>query len=65
MSEIVLKGTRPNLAGLLRLMASELEQGEARSATCFSEVPGADPTMTLVCQVAPEQPYDTTLTVRP
>lgn len=64
MSEVVMRGTRANVIGLLRLMADEIEAGERRSATCFAEAPGWDPTMTLAVEVDESQRGDTTLLVR-
>lgn len=61
MSSIYMRGTRENVAGLLRLMADEVEQ-LGRSATSFSERVGDDPWHSLTCEQA-DQPHDTTMQV--
>jgi hypothetical protein len=61
MSGIYIRGTRENIAGLLRLMADEVEQ-DGHSATGFSEHPGEDPWHALTCEEE-DQPYDTTMQV--
>lgn len=61
MSGIYIRGTRANVAGLLRLMAEEMEQC-GNSATSFSERPGEDPWHSLTCEEA-DQPMDTTMQV--
>jgi hypothetical protein len=59
--EIVMRGTRENVIGLLRLMADEIEQGSHRSATCFSEHEVADPTVRFVVEVDDRQRLATTM----
>lgn len=63
MSTIYLRGSRANLAGLLRLMADEIASGEQRSATSFASEPGWDPENSLVVEVVDEQRNDTTMKV--
>lgn len=67
MSTVVMHGGRDNIVGLLRLMADELEQGLSRSATCFSEDPAWDPTITF--ELIPDErragPGSTTMKVLP
>lgn len=63
MSEVYITGTRENIAGLLRLMADEVEQ-EGFSATAFSEEPDWDPFVSIRCR-ANDDRYNTCVKVRP
>jgi hypothetical protein len=67
-STITMRGSRRNVAGLLRLMADEIEhQGLDRSVTCFATDPSHDPSVTFEAVVDTSQTYsfDTTMEVRP
>lgn len=61
MSHVYIRGSRENVAGLLRLMADEVEE-TGRSSTGFAERPGEDPWHSLTCELA-DQPHDTTMQV--
>lgn len=64
MSEIVMRGTRENVVGLLRLMADEIETGQHRSSTDFSEHEVADPSVRFTVEVDDHQRLTTTMRVR-
>jgi hypothetical protein len=65
MTEISIRGTRRNLAGLLRLMADEIDT-DGRSITAFSEQPGWDPTVKVDVWAddSGARDHDTTVQVR-
>lgn len=65
MSDVIIRGTRENLAGLLTLMARELEAGQASTSTMFSDASGGEPWQKLTVKVDDSQKYDTTMVVHP
>lgn len=63
-TEITMSGTRENVIGLLRLMADEIEAGQHRSDTDFSEHEVADPSVRFTVLADDHQRFATTMRVR-